>query len=59
MFKTVRVQLAGIEKTVPLELLSAMKSFGWKEVSGAISVDAKPVEPKTQQASTRKKKDKV
>jgi hypothetical protein len=35
MFDQVRVVLAGIERSVPRTMLSAMKSMGWQEVQGA------------------------
>jgi len=60
MFKTIVVTLAGIQKTIPEAMLAAMKSYGWKEVSGANPrVEEKTGEPKSRQSSAKKKKDQV
>ena len=55
MFELVKVTMAGIERMIPKTMLQAMKSFGWKEVSGANPVVA---EDKAPLASTVKKKEK-
>ena len=58
MFDQVKIVLAGFERLVPKSLLSAYKSFGWREVPGANPVvEEKAGETKPRQSSTRKKKE--
>lgn len=52
--ETVQVTLAGIERNIPVALLDAYKSIGWK-ILGADPV-VKSEKPKTSQASSRKLK---
>lgn len=54
MFDQVKITLAGFERLIPRSLLSAYKSFGWKE-KGADPI-AESDEPKTRQAQNRRTK---
>lgn len=52
--ETVQVTLAGIERNIPVALLDAYKSIGWKILGADPSV--KFEKPKTSQASSGRKK---
>lgn len=54
MGETVQVTLAGIERNIPVALLDAYKSIGWK-ILGADPTE-KFEKPKTSQATGSKKK---
>jgi hypothetical protein len=53
----VQLILAGIKRNIPVALLSAYKNIGWKILGADPTV--KFEKPKTSQASSRTKKDKV
>lgn len=53
--ETVKVTLAGIERNIPVALLDAYKSIGWKILGADPTV--KFEKPKTSQASSKKKRE--
>jgi hypothetical protein len=57
MAKTIQLTLSGIKRNIPVALLDAYKSIGWKILGADPTV--KFEKPKTSQASSRTKKDKV
>lgn len=52
--ETIQVTLAGIERNIPVALLDAYKSIGWKILGADPTV--KFEKPKSSQASSSKKK---
>jgi hypothetical protein len=59
MFDNVKVTMAGITRSVPRTMLSAMKSMGWKELGADPVVEEKTKSPQLTVKNKEKKNVKI